>query len=81
MCTSAAKGFNGKELPFLHSHPLLPALHYGHAFATMYLVRIYGVSAKVANAFDLHLAKLHGQRPKLPALRCVCVHESKMQEY
>ncbi len=57
MCTSAAKGFNGKELPFLHSHPLLPALYYGHALATMYLVCIYGVSAEVANAFDLHLAE------------------------
>ena len=79
MCTSAAKGFNRKELPFLHSHPLLPALHCGHALATMYLIRIYGVSTKVANAFDLHLAKPNGQRPKLSALRYGCVHESKMQ--
>ena len=52
--TSAAKGLNGKELPFLHSHPLLPALHYGHALATMYLVRIYGVPIQIAYTLDLH---------------------------
>ena len=57
MYTSAAKGLNGKELSFFHSHPLFSALHYGHALATMYLVCIYGVSAEVANAFDLQLAK------------------------
>ena len=75
MCTGAAKGLNGKELPFLHSHPLLPALHCGHALAPMYLVRIDGVSTEVANAFDLHLAKTNGQRPKLSRLRYGCVQE------
>ncbi len=52
--TSAAKGLNGKELPFLHSHPLLPALHYGHALATMYLVCIYRVPIQIAYTPDLH---------------------------
>ncbi len=75
MCTSAAKGLNGKELPFLHPHPLLPALYYGHSLATMYLICIDGVSAEVANAFDLHLAKTNGQRPKSYRLRCGCVQE------
>lgn len=52
--TCAAKGLNGKELPFLHSHPLLPALHYGHALATMYLVCIYRVPIQIAYTLDLH---------------------------
>jgi len=52
--TCAAKGLNGKELPLLHSHPLLPALHYGHALATMYLVRIDGVPIQIAYTLDLH---------------------------
>ena len=52
--TCAAKGLNGKELPFLHSYPLLPSLHYGHTLATMYLVRIYRVPIQIAYTLDLH---------------------------
>ena len=53
MLTSAAKGFYCKELSFLHPHSLLTAPHYGNALASMYLVRIYGVTVQVPHTLDL----------------------------
>ena len=55
MLTCAAKGLNGKELAFLHAHPLLPTSHYGHALAAMYVVRIYGVAAETPDRLDLQM--------------------------
>ena len=52
--TCAAKGFNRKEIAFLHAHALLATSHYGHALAAMYMVCVYGVAVQIPDTLYLH---------------------------